>query len=52
MVSEKRLVQGGKKINVYQTSKIRMFIKDKLPNQLKLSHGLCKQKSSAAFDSK
>ena len=40
MVSKKRGVQGGKKINGKQSAEIRMLIKDKLPDQLKLSYGL------------
>jgi transposase len=40
MVSKKRGVQGGKKINGKQSAEIRMLIKDKLPDQLKLSFGL------------
>jgi transposase len=37
---KKRGVQGGKKINGKQSAEIRMLIKDKLPDQLKLSFGL------------
>lgn len=37
---KKRGVQGGKKLNGKQSAEIRMLIKDKLPDQLKLSYGL------------
>jgi transposase len=37
---KKRGVQGGKKINGKQAAEIRQLIKDKLPDQLKLSYGL------------
>ena len=38
--SKKRGVQGGKKINGRQAAEVRQLIKDKLPDQLKLSYGL------------
>jgi transposase len=38
--SKKRGVQQGKKINGKQAAEIRQLIKDKLPDQLKLSFGL------------
>lgn len=38
--SKKRGVQGGKKINGRQSAEVRQLIKDKLPDQLKLSYGL------------
>lgn len=38
--SKKRGVQGGKKINGKQAAEVRQLIKDKLPDQLKLSYGL------------
>jgi transposase len=37
---KKRGVQGGKKINGKQSAEVRQLIKDKLPDQLKLSFGL------------
>lgn len=37
---KKRGVRGGKKINGVQSAEIRRLIKDKLPDQLKLSFGL------------
>ena len=40
LVSKKRGVQGGKKVNGMQAAEIRKLIKDKLPEQLKLSFGL------------
>ena len=40
LVSKKRGVQGGKKINGKQAAEIRQLVKDKLPEQLKLSFGL------------
>ncbi len=40
LVSKKRGVQGGKKINGKQSAEVRQLIKDKLPEQLKLSFGL------------
>ena len=40
LVSKKRGVQGGKKVNGTQAAEIRQLIKDKLPEQLKLSFGL------------
>ena len=40
LVSKKRGVQGGKKVNGKQAAEIRHLIKDKLPEQLKLSFGL------------
>jgi len=38
--AKKRGVKGGKKINGKQASEIRILIKNKLPDQLKLSFGL------------
>lgn len=38
--AKKRGVQGGKKINGKQSAEVRLLIKDKLPDQLKLSFGL------------
>jgi transposase len=38
--NKKRGVQGGKKINGKQSAEVRRLIKDKLPDQLKLSFGL------------
>ena len=40
LVSKKRGVKGGKKINGLQAVEIRRLIKEKLPDQLKLSFGL------------
>lgn len=40
LASKKRGVQGGKKINGKQSAEVRQLIKDKLPDQLKLSFGL------------
>lgn len=40
LASKKRGVQGGKKINGKQSAEVRRLIKDKLPDQLKLSFGL------------
>lgn len=40
ITEKKRGVQGGKKINGKQSSEVRQLIKDKLPDQLKLSYGL------------
>lgn len=40
LVSKKRGVQGGKKINGKQAAEVRQLVKDKLPEQLKLSFGL------------
>jgi len=40
LASKKRGVQGGKKINGKQAAEVRQLIKDKLPDQLKLSYGL------------
>lgn len=40
LASKKRGVQGGKKINGKQSDEVRRLIKDKLPDQLKLSFGL------------
>jgi len=40
LTSKKRGVQGGKKINGKQAAEVRQLIKDKLPDQLKLSFGL------------
>lgn len=40
LVSKKRGVQGGKKINGKQAAEVRQLIKDKLPDQLKLPYGL------------
>jgi transposase len=37
---KKRGVKGGKKINGKQSAEVRQLIKDKLPDQLKLSFGL------------
>ncbi len=38
--SKKRGVKGGKKINGKQSAQVRRLIKEKLPDQLKLSYGL------------
>lgn len=38
--AKKRGIQGGKKINNKQSAEVRQLIKDKLPDQLKLSFGL------------
>ncbi len=38
--SKKRGVQGGKKINGVQSAEVRRLIKEKMPDQLKLSFGL------------
>lgn len=38
--SKKRGVKGGKKINGKQSAEVRRLIKEKLPDQLKLSYGL------------
>lgn len=38
--ARKRGVQGGKKINGQQAAEVRRLIKEKLPDQLKLSYGL------------
>ena len=38
--AKKRGVQGGKKINGQQAAEVRRLIKDRLPDQLKLSYGL------------
>jgi transposase len=38
--AQKRGVQGGKKINGKQSAEVRQLIKDRLPEQLKLSFGL------------
>lgn len=40
IIEKKRGVQGGKKINGKQSAEVRQLIKDKLPDQLKLSFGL------------
>lgn len=40
LLSKKRGVQGGRKINGQQAAEVRRLIKDKLPDQLKLSYGL------------
>lgn len=40
ITEKKRGVQGGKKINGKQAAEVRQLIKDKLPDQLKLSYGL------------
>ncbi len=40
MISKKRGVQGGKKINGKQASEVRELIKTKMPDQLKLPYGL------------
>jgi transposase len=40
LVSKKRGVQGGKKINGKQAAEVRQLVKDKMPEQLKLSFGL------------
>lgn len=40
LLSKKRGVQGGKKINGKQAAEIRTLINDKLPDQLKLPFGL------------
>ena len=40
IVSKKRGVTGGKKINGKQAAEVRQLIKDKLPDQLKLPFGL------------
>ncbi len=40
LVSKKRGVQGGKKISGKQSAEVRQLVKDKLPEQLKLSFGL------------
>ena len=40
IIEKKRGVQGGKKINGKQSAEVRRLIKDKLPDQLKLSFGL------------
>lgn len=40
ILPKKRGVQGGKKINGKQSAEVRQLIKDKLPDQLKLSFGL------------
>lgn len=40
LASKKRGLQGGKKINGKQSAEVRQLIKDKLPDQLKLSFGL------------
>ncbi len=37
---KKRGVQGGKKINGFQSAEIRRLVKEKMPEQLKLSFGL------------
>jgi transposase len=40
IVSKKRGVQGGKKINGIQSAEVRRLVKDKMPDQLKLPFGL------------
>jgi transposase len=40
LVSKKRGVKGGKKINGKQAAEVRHLIRDKMPEQLKLSFGL------------
>lgn len=40
IISKKRGVQGGKKINGIQSAEVRRLIKDKMPDQLKLPFGL------------
>jgi transposase len=40
ILPKKRGVQGGKKINGKQAAEVRQLVKDKLPEQLKLSFGL------------
>lgn len=40
LLSKKRGVQGGKKITGKQAAEVRQLVKDKLPEQLKLSFGL------------
>ncbi len=40
LYSKKRGVQGGKKINGKQAAEVRQLVKDKMPDQLKLSFGL------------
>lgn len=40
LISKKRGVQGGKKINGIQAAEVRRLIKDRMPDQLKLSFGL------------
>ena len=40
LLSKKRGVRGGKKINGKQAAEVRQSIKDKLPDQLKLPYGL------------
>jgi transposase len=40
LLSKKRGVQGGKKIKGKQAAEVRQLVKDKLPEQLKLSFGL------------
>jgi transposase len=40
LASKKRGVQGGKKINGKQAAEVRELVKEKLPEQLKLSFGL------------
>ncbi len=40
LLSKKRGVQGGKKINGKQAAEVRNLIKDKMPEQLKLPFGL------------
>lgn len=40
LISKKRGVKGGKKINGKQSAEVRNLIKDKLPDQLKLPFGL------------
>lgn len=40
LIAKKRGVKGGKKLNGIQASEIKRLIKDKLPDELKLSYGL------------
>ena len=40
LLSKKRGVKGGKKINGQQAAEVRRLIKDKMPDQLKLAFGL------------
>src|SRR5262245_29136222 len=40
LISKKRGAKGGNKINGKQAAEVRMLIKDKLPDQLKLPFGL------------
>ncbi|MBI1307517.1 MAG: helix-turn-helix domain-containing protein [Bacteroidetes bacterium] len=40
LLSKKRGVKEGKKVNGMQVAEVRTLVKDKLPNQLKLPYGL------------